>query len=184
MCGSVILDAGSSSRIQTLGGSRINRMLGVTRSICRGENWPQPPEVIKSVAFDYLTGCSILVRSDLLPEIGLLQEDFFMYWEDTEWCFRAKRIGFKLALSPDSIVWHAKGGTTRNFPIMAFYSARNCLRFIREYFPKMLIFCLLGRPFLYAFLAVKHRSFRYFWHSMRGHIQFISPRRRQTRQEA
>lgn len=169
MCGAVILDAGSASRIQTIGGSRIRPLLGLTRSVHRGRHWPLASADLDKVEVDYLTGCSILISRAALQEIGLLREAFFMYWEDTEWCYRAKARGYTLAVSP-GVIWHKKGGTSGNYPVMAYYSARNCIHFMREFYPGYLLPVLLGRPVFYALLALKQRSFAFLWHSLRGHF--------------
>ncbi len=47
---------------------------------------------------DYVDGGCMLVRSELLREIGLLREDFFLYYEDAEFCLRARRAGWRLAV--------------------------------------------------------------------------------------
>jgi GT2 family glycosyltransferase len=56
--------------------------------------------------FDYLAGCALLVRKRVFEEIGLIDERFFFYSEDVDFCLRAKRAGFALRLVPDAIVWH------------------------------------------------------------------------------
>lgn len=55
---------------------------------------------------DYIPACALLVRRRVFDEIGLLDERFFVYGEDVDFCLRAKRSGFSLKLIPDAIVWH------------------------------------------------------------------------------
>ena len=56
--------------------------------------------------FDYLSGACLLVRKELLDGVGLLRTDYFLYWEDVDWCFRARQLGYRLAYGPSAIVWH------------------------------------------------------------------------------
>lgn len=57
---------------------------------------------------DYLSGCAILVRKDVFKKIGLLDETFFLYYEDTDFSHQAKMAGFKIKIAPSAIVYHAE----------------------------------------------------------------------------
>ncbi|MCX7641525.1 MAG: hypothetical protein N2Z20_02690, partial [Elusimicrobiales bacterium] len=62
---------------------------------------------------DYVVGASFLVSKEVLDTIGLLPEDYFLYYEDADYCYKAKQYGFKLGVALDSIVYHKEGGTTK-----------------------------------------------------------------------
>jgi len=66
---------------------------------------------------DYLSGCALLVRKLVFDEIGLLDDRFFCYSEDADFCLRAKRDGFNLRLVPDAIVWHSVPMGLRGAPV-------------------------------------------------------------------
>jgi GT2 family glycosyltransferase len=55
---------------------------------------------------DYVTGCALLVRRDVVEKIGGLDERFFAYWEEVEWCARARAAGFRVVHVPAARVWH------------------------------------------------------------------------------
>lgn len=55
---------------------------------------------------DYLTGCCLLVKREVIERVGKLDESYFIYGEDADWCIRASRAGFKLLYVPSSIIWH------------------------------------------------------------------------------
>jgi GT2 family glycosyltransferase len=55
---------------------------------------------------DYVPGCSIFLPTSILSEVSYLAEDYFLYFEETEWCLRAKIKGIKSIISVDSKVWH------------------------------------------------------------------------------
>lgn len=46
----------------------------------------------------FITGCAMFVKRDVFERIGLLDEDFFLYWEDADFCFRARKAGFETAV--------------------------------------------------------------------------------------
>lgn len=55
---------------------------------------------------DYFPGCALLIKREVFDKIGLLDERFFLYGEDPDFCLRAKGAGFKLKLVPHAKVWH------------------------------------------------------------------------------
>src|SRR5262249_8909657 len=55
---------------------------------------------------DYACGCAMMVRASTAKAIGLLEERFFILYEESDWCFRAKRAGFRCLFVPGAKVWH------------------------------------------------------------------------------
>jgi len=66
-----------------------------------------------------IIGAAFLVRRNVLPKIGLLDERFFFYLEETEWCFRAHQLGYSVIFCPESLVEHDLGGTANRYRAMA-----------------------------------------------------------------
>jgi len=62
---------------------------------------------------DALTGAFMLVRKEVINKVGLLDETFFMYGEDLDWCFRIKESGYKVIYYPKAITIHYKGGSSK-----------------------------------------------------------------------
>jgi GT2 family glycosyltransferase len=81
--------------------------------------WPQ--ETLRSV--DMLSGCFWLVRREALEQVGLLDESFFMYGEDMDWCKRFWSRGWKLMFVPSAEAIHYGGGSSSNAPVR-FYIER------------------------------------------------------------
>jgi N-acetylglucosaminyl-diphospho-decaprenol L-rhamnosyltransferase len=75
---------------------------------------------------DALVGACMLLRATVIAEVGLLDEQFFMYGEDLDWCYRIKQYGWKIVYAPHVVVHHYKraASTRRAMPsIRAFYDA-------------------------------------------------------------
>lgn len=72
----------------------------------------------------------MLVRSDVFGDVGLLPEDFFMYFEETEFCVRAAATGWKVAVEPRAEVVH-RFGPAGGLPTetLVYYFVRNRLLF-------------------------------------------------------
>lgn len=62
--------------------------------------------------FDYIEGSSFFISRECIDSVGLLSEDYFLYFEESDYCYRAKNKGFSLAWAKDSIVKHDIGTST------------------------------------------------------------------------
>jgi GT2 family glycosyltransferase len=85
-------------------------------------------------AVDWISGCGILVRREVIAAVGAIDERFFYYWEETEWCLRARRAGWTIALVPAARLWHK--GVTRHYqpsPNVSYYHTRNHLLLMRTH---------------------------------------------------
>jgi GT2 family glycosyltransferase len=81
---------------------------------------------------DFVTGCALLVRRAVLEQAGLLDERFFAYYEETEWCVRATRAGFKIVHVPLAHIWHKISPAAQaDSPLVHYYMTRNRLLFLK-----------------------------------------------------
>ncbi len=101
------------------------------------------------IAIDRVHGCCLMTRKSVLEQIGLLDEQFFMYDEDMDWCLRAQKIGWKLFLVPDATVIHLGGQTSGRAP-----SGRRRSATLRAFNPRMSFELRKSRYILYR----KHRT--------------------------
>ncbi len=65
---------------------------------------------------DWVSGACLMTRRDILDRVGGLDERFFMYWEDADWCRRVKQHGHGVFCLPAAQVVHDEGGTRRRSP--------------------------------------------------------------------
>jgi GT2 family glycosyltransferase len=75
---------------------------------------------------DWISGCAILVRREVIEQVGMLDERFFYYWEETEWCLRARKAGWRIMHVPQAKLWHK--GVQRDYqpnPSVTYYATRN-----------------------------------------------------------
>ena len=68
------------------------------------------------------TGGGFIARADMLREIGLFDEKFFMYFEDVDFCFRAQLAGYKVRYTPRAIAYHKLSASTNKVPGLAVYN--------------------------------------------------------------
>lgn len=76
-----------------------------------GEARPAPdPRVASDV--DWVDGCCLMVRRRVAEQIGLLDEQFFLYAEELDWCRSARRRGWRVRTVPEASMWHFQGKST------------------------------------------------------------------------
>jgi len=73
---------------------------------------------------DWVSGACILKRAEMIAAIGPMDEGYFMYFEDADYCLRARRGGWRVALAPEARVVHLRGGSA---PVKALNAARKRL---------------------------------------------------------
>lgn len=119
--------------------------LGVKSSLHRNEK----SYYFKSHEVGWVSGNFMLIKKDVLDKIGLLNENFFMYFEDVEFCYRAKKAGFKIGLNADVFIKHLSGGSLDN-PHLRQWSGeyRGLIKFYKEQFGFSSAFLLKGLVYI------------------------------------
>lgn len=119
-------------------GATINWRKAVSNHI--GQNQKDQAEYNSIREVERVTGCSMLVKREVCEQIGLMDENLFLYAEELDWCVRAKKAGFKILYIPDSNVYHKISSSTGdNYgAIFNYFNTRNFLYVIRKNmsFPK------------------------------------------------
>jgi len=108
-------------------------------------------------------GCGAMYRKSLFDGIGLFDEDFFAYADDSDIGIRARLAGWKCLFVPDAVIYHKSSGTAgQHSPLKAFYVERNRFWLTIKYFPSPLlflsIFFTLYRFAFQAYGALTHRG--------------------------
>lgn len=141
ICGSTLLYYDDPTVVQACGGSSYNRWFARGNHLGQGARWEKAPlpEAMESL-MRYVVGASMLTRRRFLEEVGLMDERYFLYFEEIDWALRGSPR-FALAYSPHAIVYHKEGAsigsstTKKQGPLAEFYLARNRLLFTWTYYP-------------------------------------------------
>jgi GT2 family glycosyltransferase len=138
MVGSTVRYYDSPDVIQAMGGASLDRSNGSSRHIGEGVNMAHLPVDGSLVEQEmaYIMGASMLVSSAYIEQIGLMEEDYFLYFEDADWALRGHGK-FLLGFAPRSHVFHKWGANSHK--TMALFSSRfyyrNRLRFVARFLP-------------------------------------------------
>ena len=94
-----------------------------------GESYNPAAEPSNPEVCDYIPGCSMFFRPELIEKVGFMPEDYFMYFEETDWCAEMNKKGLTLAVDPNAVVWHATDDSKTASVFHTYYYNRNQLKF-------------------------------------------------------
>lgn len=87
---------------------------------------------------DYITGCALFADAATFRQVGLLDEQFFLTFEETDWCYRARALGHKCIVTQDAKLWHkvsaSFGGS--DSPLVNYFITRNKLLWAKKHLPQ------------------------------------------------
>jgi GT2 family glycosyltransferase len=92
----------------------------------------------QKIEVEYVAGCALLAKVELIRKIGYLNSEYYAYWEETDWCIRALKAGFKVICVPKIKIWHKGGKTTkkRSNGFFEYHSIRNMFWFMKQHATK------------------------------------------------
>lgn len=151
ICGSTLLFYEKPTHVQALGGGYFCRWFAMVWHLGQRRRFVKPVSTDRVERYlSYVVGASMLVSIDFLNLVGLMTEDYFLYFEEIDWTIKAQgqlRTGY----AQDSIVYHKVGRSvgTSSHPgqkslLCDYYNLRNRLVFTRRYYPYALPTVYLG----------------------------------------
>jgi len=112
VAGSTLCYAHSPETIQAVGGTFIP-CLGLSSHLAEGARYSRSfCHAVQASTFDYIVGASFFMSRRVIEAVGVLDESYFLYCEEIDYCTRAKQAGFTLGYAADSLVFHKEGATT------------------------------------------------------------------------
>jgi GT2 family glycosyltransferase len=110
---------------------------------------------------DWVCGACMVVRREALDNVGLLDERFFLYWEDADWCNRMWQKDWRVTYCPKVSIKHYAGGSSeRNLLQSVFEFHRSAYRYFIKYFKSYFIILkpvvFLGLAFRFLGILILH----------------------------
>ncbi|WP_333646093.1 glycosyltransferase family 2 protein [Lacrimispora sp.] len=155
---STILYADNKEKIWYAGGSYDLKTSKVSQW-GMGKQWF--PMRDKWVEVTFISGCCMCIPVSIIPNIGFLDEDYFLYEEDTDYCIRIRQKGIKLYYVPNAVIYHKVSSSTSKAEKMSgttqYYMVRNKYFLIKKYYK--------GRyriiPYIHSFMMYSYYCLRY-----------------------
>jgi len=110
------------------------------------------PQTDRNVNF--VSGCCMLIKREVFRNVGLFDERYFLYVEDTDFCYRLNKAGYKIYVTPRSKIYHkVNRSAIKNFSeLPLYYTTRNRLYFAKKNFPA---FFPLTSLYIYTVMVIK-----------------------------
>ncbi len=134
--GCIITYKENGDKIWFAGGS-LNKVLCITRHLQM--NKILSDTIIRQSETDFITGAAMMVKREVFNDVGLIPEEYFLYWEDVDFCYSARKKLYKCYLINKPLVQHivsassGKKGSNRLSSIRAYYYARNPFIFMSRH---------------------------------------------------
>lgn len=142
--GSKLIYYHQREKLQGVGG-KFNKRFFISTHVGEGESIAKSKSEFEEI--DYVIGASMFVTHQFLKEIGILKEDFFLYYEELDWAYRAKEKDWILDWCPDAFVFHKEGasiGSSYDSKKKSFFSEIQVFKsrkiFIKKYYKLKLRF--------------------------------------------
>ncbi len=130
-------------------GGEVSLWRGVATQVGRGQEDRGQFERLKRRG--YADGVCMLIPAEALATVGLLDEQYFAYWEETDWCVRAAERGLHCYYAPQSLIWHKAERSQSPDARFDYLYRRNALLFVRKRgTPLQVVTAFLMHAFVYA----------------------------------
>lgn len=132
----LILFLTDPKKIWSAGGKWVSNL---GRAITMGDREPLADYRFNKSELDWATGCCMLISREAIQNVGLLNEQYFAYFEDVEWSLRLKKAGFEIALAEKAVIYHEAGASSKKThsegtlsPRVFYYNVRNQFLLLRS----------------------------------------------------
>lgn len=112
----------NKDKIQTVGGGNIDLVHGECMAVTT---------INAQDTFDFLTGSCVFMSCEVLRKVGLMNEEYFMYWEDVDWSTCARKLGYKLKISDIGCIYHKEGASIKSLSRI-YYHTRNRILYMKR----------------------------------------------------
>lgn len=182
--GSTIADYWRPDITQCAGGARYNALTTLNRSLLAGMPLTKAVQHEPVLRLDYISGAAMFLRAQAVKRVGLLDETFFLYFEELDYARRLTKAGYSIAWCPDSIIFHKGGssagsrssGREMKSQLSELHSNRSALIYARRASPRLFPLIALTR----FVLKLLNMAIRGEWYLFRPLLQGFSAGLRRT----
>ena len=123
-------DPSGSKRVIDFAGGRIDLLRGIGHHI--GIDEADNGQYDARTQVDFVEGSCMMVRTEMIRKIGMLDRSYFAYFEDCDWCVRGSENGYKSVYVPEAVLWH-KVSSSSHGTMKTHYLTRNRFLFERKH---------------------------------------------------
>lgn len=172
--GAKLINYWDRAKIQALGGGLISRS---GRDTQLGRDCASHPQENDQIDLDHVVGASMFVRAEAIRSVGYIDERFFLFREETDWCIKMRQSKWRLLYCPTAHVWHKEGASLGSeCALRDYYAIRNMFFLVQKHYPQYLAFTLVYwvfRGFGPKLVRLQFRRMAYVWRAYRDFFRGI-----------
>ena len=180
--GSTIMEYYDPTRIQYAGGASFNILTCTSKMRYAGIDIKDLDlkHTMENKDIDYVGGCSMFFRRDVLFNVGKLSEDYFLYFEEIDYSMKLRGSKYKIGWCKDSYIYHKCGASIGSKNIInkksttsEYYSNLSAIKFINKHYKSLLPIVMANRFILKSIKNLLNRDFYLFKPLIRSYKDFI-----------
>jgi GT2 family glycosyltransferase len=114
-----------------------------------------------SIEVEAISGACMMVKRDVVEDVGLWDEGYFLHCEDLDWCMRFRQKGWKILFVPSARMTHALGACSKTRPVFVeWHKHKGMMRFYNKFFrnkyPVMMVLIAAGIWLRFGMVAIHH----------------------------
>lgn len=143
--------------IQYAGFTEVSTVTGRNETI--GKDQKDEGQFNEARPTPYAHGASMMLKKEVIERVGLMPEDYFLYYEELDWCAHIQRAGYEIWFEPKGLIYHKESASVGKLsPLKMYYMTRNRILFMRRNTPSIALYGFLTYFFLVT-LPFKSVSF-------------------------
>jgi GT2 family glycosyltransferase len=129
-------------------------------AVTNNYGYDKPPDKFSARReVDTVSGAALLIKREIIEQIGLLSEEYFMFYEETEWCKRCKERGYKIIYSPKPILMHDESKTVNKYYKKRELIEKSRMIYIKRNFRAFDYILAIPFEILYLFFSIYKGTF-------------------------
>ncbi|MHB0913505.1 MAG: glycosyltransferase family 2 protein [Armatimonadota bacterium] len=165
--GSTLVDYYHRDKVQCAGGAYYSPWSTIYRPALAGADLDQVLRSKERLEPDYISGAAMLLRTEMVKRVGMLNADYFLYFEELDYSRRARCLGYRTGWCPASIVYH-KGGASagsrsgineKKSTLSEYHSNLSALKYTRTFHPSLFPIAFVSRFCLKVLHCLAKRNF-------------------------
>ncbi|MBE9585156.1 glycosyltransferase family 2 protein [Mucilaginibacter sp. JRF] len=159
-----------------------NKWLGITKHIGDGETDVGQYDKYEVKKTDYIVGACMFLPFEYLQKVGVLNEQYFLFYEELDWLLSAAKLNLGYAVQPKAIIYHKEGSTIRgakeskNMDVADYYINVNRIRFTLKWYPSYILSVCTGLSYSLLKRLIQGR-FKLVLSILKGTLSLIFKRR-------
>ena len=146
-------------------GSTVSRVTGLTRQRGMDRDESEFPAEAVPIDLEMCTGCCMLLRTAIVESVGRMRDEFFLYYDETDWCWRIRAAGLRIVLDDRAHIWHKVSETVGvSSPTFWYFLTRSHILFVHHNFGRLrravalLYFTFILLPHRLLLVQLAHQS--------------------------